>query len=135
MTQGHHYGKQFHNDVISQGFLRWVELPTPTEWPRTILWNFSPLPIHHSYYQLTLFTYVNVPASWSNPPGALHLCEGALGYTLNGPQWRSFSYSVCFKHFCHLLCLLSAVSSVGVSVFFRFKLKCSFYSSSEEGWE
>lgn len=31
MTQGHHYGKQFHNDVISQGLLRWVELPVPTE--------------------------------------------------------------------------------------------------------
>lgn len=36
MTQGHHYGKQFHNDVISQGLLRWVELPVPTEWPRII---------------------------------------------------------------------------------------------------
>jgi hypothetical protein len=30
MTQGHDYGKQFHNDVISQWLLKRVELLAPT---------------------------------------------------------------------------------------------------------
>ena len=88
MTQGHHYGKQFHNDVISQGLLRWVELPVPTEWPRTIalIEVFYLATYHLPCYQLILFTYVSLPASSRNPHAALNLTLGDFDYTLNDSQ-------------------------------------------------
>lgn len=57
MTQGYHYGKQFQNDVISQGLRRWVELPVPAEWSRTIaLFEIFKLVTYHlPCYCLMLF--------------------------------------------------------------------------------
>ena len=118
MTQGYHYGKQFQNDVISQGLWRWVELPVPTEWSRTIaLFEIFKLVTYHlPCYCLMLFTYASVPASSGNPHAALSLTSGDCGCTPNESQWLSFSYSVGFKHFCPFLPLLSAVTFIHVSV-------------------
>ena len=85
MTQGHHYGKQFHNDVISQGLWRWVALPVPTEWSRTvaIFEIFKLVTCHLSCYCLMLFTYAGVPVSSRNPRAALNLTSGDCGCTLS----------------------------------------------------